>query len=163
MTAPVSIPHCCGMACPAAAKPAAGSNPARCSDSERSCASRPLPASRQRVTIGSNTFQCSRGAVVSCSAAKPRYRDVLREAGLGQPFVHLAGSVEVVAGRAGAWPGHLMSASLVESQFRTLQPLQDDEIGVTLPLDLSVDDLVAGAAAAVVSAVSSVSALGKGV
>jgi hypothetical protein len=47
--------------------------------------------------------------------------------------------------------------------FRTLQPLQDDEIGVTLPLDLSVDDLVACAAVAVVSAVSSVSALGKGV
>jgi hypothetical protein len=61
---------------------------------------------------------------------------------LGQPFVHLAGSVEVVAGR----PGRLMSASVAESQFRTLQPLQDDGIGVTPPLDLSVDDLVAGAA-----------------
>jgi gluconokinase len=63
---------------------------------------------------------------------------VLREAGLGQPFVHLAGSVEVVAGRAAGRPGHFMPTSLVESQFRTLQPLQDDEIGVTLPLDLSV-------------------------
>jgi gluconate kinase len=56
-----------------------------------------------------------------------------------------------------------MAASPVESQFRTLEPVQDDEIGVTLPLDLSVDDLVARAAADVVSAVSSASALGKGV
>jgi len=115
------------------------------------------------MTIESNTFQCSRGAVVGCSAAKPRYRLRAPEAGPGQPFVYLAGSVEVVASRAVPRPGHLMSASLVELQFRTLQPLQDDEIGVTLPLDLSVDDLVACAAVAVVSAVSSASALGKGV
>jgi gluconokinase len=35
-----------------------------------------------------------------------------------------------------------MPASLVESQFATLEPLGDDEHGLTLDLDLSVDELV---------------------
>jgi gluconokinase len=88
------------------------------------------------MTIESNMFQRSRGAVVSCSAAKPRYRDVLREAGLRQPFVHLAGSVEVVAGRGADGPATLCPP--VSWSRSSLEPLQDDEIGVTLSLDLSV-------------------------
>jgi gluconokinase len=88
------------------------------------------------------------GAVVSCSALKHWYRTILREAAPTQVFVHLDGSPEVVARRVAGRPGHFMPASLVDSQFATLERLQDDEIGVTLPLDLPVDDLVARAVAA---------------
>ena len=91
------------------------------------------------------------GAVVSCSALKHWYRTILREAAPTQVFVHLDGSPEVVARRVAGRPGHFMPASLVDSQFATLERLQDDEIGLTLPLDLPVDDLVARAAAALSS------------
>ena len=49
----------------AAYRAAAGSNPARSSDSERSWSARPLPASRQRMSMGSKTFQCARGDTVT--------------------------------------------------------------------------------------------------
>jgi gluconokinase len=88
------------------------------------------------------------GAVVSCSALKHWYRTILREAAPTQVFIHLDGSPEVVARRVAGRPGHFMPASLVDSQFATLERLQDDEIGVTLPLGLPVDDLVARAVAA---------------
>lgn len=82
------------------------------------------------------------GAVISCSALKRAYRDILHEAAPGTLFVHLDGSPEVVAHRVAGRPGHFMPASLVESQFRTLEPLAADENGLTLDLQLSVDELV---------------------
>ena len=82
------------------------------------------------------------GGVISCSALKRSYRDVLRVAAPTQFFVHLAGSPEVVAGRVQGRPGHFMPAGLVESQFATLEPLGPDENGVALDLDRSVDELV---------------------
>lgn len=91
------------------------------------------------------------GAVVSCSALKRSYRDVLRESAPGQLFVHLHGSREVVARRVAGRPGHFMPATLVDSQFATLEPLADDEAGLTLDLDRSVDDLVTEFLAATVT------------
>ncbi len=88
------------------------------------------------------------GGVVSCSALRRSYRDVLRAAAPGQVFVHLAGSRAVVARRVAGRPGHFMPTALVDSQFATLEPLQADERGLTLDLDRSVDDLVAAIAAA---------------
>ena len=82
------------------------------------------------------------GAVISCSALKRAYRDVLRAAAPDLVFLHLHGTREVVARRVEGRPGHFMPASLVDSQFSTLEPLQDDESGVTLDLDLPVDELV---------------------
>jgi gluconokinase len=94
------------------------------------------------------------GAVIGCSALKRWYRDLLREAAPGQFFVHLAGTPEVIARRVAGRPGHFMPASLVKSQFDTLEPLGPDERGVTLDLDLPVDDIVARAAAAVTAPAS---------
>lgn len=82
------------------------------------------------------------GGVVSCSALRRAYRDILRAAAPGQLFVHLAGSPEVIARRVTGRPGHFMPAALLASQFDTLEPLGDDERGLTLDLDRPVDDLV---------------------
>ncbi|WTY91404.1 gluconokinase [Sphaerisporangium sp. NBC_01403] len=82
------------------------------------------------------------GGVVSCSALKRSYRDVLREAAPGVGFVHLHGDQEVVRRRVAGRPGHFMPASLVASQFQTLEPLEDDERGVVLDLGRTVDELV---------------------
>ncbi|WP_326822449.1 gluconokinase [Streptosporangium sp. NBC_01756] len=82
------------------------------------------------------------GGVVSCSALRRAYRDVLRQSAPAVSFVHLDGPEEVVRRRVAGRPGHFMPESLVASQFATLEPLEPDERGIVLDLDRSVDDLV---------------------
>lgn len=84
------------------------------------------------------------GAVMSCSALKRGYRDELRNRCPSTEFVHLNGPPAVIAARQAARTGHFMPASLMASQFATLEPLQPDERGVTVDVDRSVDDIVAG-------------------
>ncbi|MGI4841892.1 MAG: gluconokinase [Janthinobacterium lividum] len=80
--------------------------------------------------------------VLSCSALKRAYRDVLRgdvlrgAGGKGNDvrFVHLHGERELIARRMAARSSHFMPLSLLDSQLRTLEPLQPDERGVTLDL-----------------------------
>ncbi|HEY1134806.1 MAG TPA: gluconokinase [Nocardioides sp.] len=86
------------------------------------------------------------GGVVTCSALKRSYRDRIREAAPDTVLVHLAGSREVIARRQASRPGHFMPASLLDSQFATLEPLGDDEAGVVVDVDLPVDDIVDRAA-----------------
>uniref|UniRef100_UPI00293E5CB1 gluconokinase n=1 Tax=Clavibacter sp. MX14-G9D TaxID=3064656 RepID=UPI00293E5CB1 len=86
------------------------------------------------------------GPVVACSALKRSYRDVLRAAAPDVAFVHLAGDHDLLAERLGHRAGHFMPGSLLASQLRTLEPLGDDERGVTLDI---ADDPVALADAAV--------------
>lgn len=76
------------------------------------------------------------GAVATCSALKRAYRDRLRGAAPGAYFVHLGGEPEVVERRVAARADHFMPASLVASQYATLEPLQPDEAGVTLDFAL---------------------------
>lgn len=83
------------------------------------------------------------GGVMSCSALKRAYRDRLAAHAPGLTFLHLHGTPEVIGRRQASRPGHFMPASLLRSQFDTLEPLEDDEPGTTLDVDRSVDDLVA--------------------
>ena len=82
------------------------------------------------------------GGVMSCSALKRRYRDQLRQHARRVDFLHLHGSPELIAHRQAARSGHFMPASLLTSQFATLEPLAPDEHGLVLDVDLAVDDLV---------------------
>ncbi|MEU7455540.1 gluconokinase [Streptosporangium roseum] len=82
------------------------------------------------------------GGVASCSALKRGYRDLLRRAAPSVSFVHLDGDAEVVRRRVAGRPGHFMPASLVTSQFETLEPLQTDERGIVLDFDRPVAELV---------------------
>jgi 6-phosphogluconate dehydrogenase len=75
-----------------------------------------------------------RQGVLTCSALKRSYRDLLR--GDGVVFVHMAGSRDVVSARLAARQGHFMPAALLDSQIATLEPLDDDEDGLILNLDL---------------------------
>jgi gluconokinase len=83
------------------------------------------------------------GGVMSCSALKRKYRDQLRKRCPSTEFVHLSGSPEVIARRQASRPGHFMPASLMASQFATLEPLQPDEDGVVLDVDHDIDWIVA--------------------
>lgn len=86
--------------------------------------------------------------VLSCSALKRAYRDVLRGDGGDVRFVHLHGERELIARRMAARSGHFMPVSLLDSQLRTLEPLQPDERGVTLDLREAPERLVAQVLAA---------------
>ena len=57
--------------------------------------------------------------VVTCSALKKRYRDVLR--GEGVVFVFLDGSKDRISDRLASRQGHFMPAALLESQFEALE------------------------------------------
>ena len=57
------------------------------------------------------------GGVVSCSALKRAYRDLLRSHAPRAVLLHLEGTREVIAARQASRPGHFMPASLLDSQF----------------------------------------------
>ena len=68
------------------------------------------------------------GLVVSCSALKRSYRDLLRSA--GDPdvrFIHLAGSPALIAERMANRSGHFMPPSLLASQLAILEEPSPDE------------------------------------
>jgi len=73
--------------------------------------------------------------VVTCSALRVVYRDVLREAPGRTRFVHLVGDASLVGARMQQRAGHFMPPSLLPSQLATLEPLGDDEDGVVVPVD----------------------------
>ena len=86
--------------------------------------------------------RCADGGVMSCSALKRKYRDQLRRHCPNTIFLHLAGTPEVIGRRQASRPGHFMPASLLVSQFDTLEPLQRDEGGVTVDVDQDIDSIV---------------------
>ncbi|MFJ3921978.1 gluconokinase [Streptomyces sp. NPDC090022] len=88
------------------------------------------------------------GGVVAASSLKRAYRDRLRAAAPGVVFVHLAGDRALIAGRMAARTGHFMPATLLDSQFATLEPLQDDERGVTVDVRGTPQDIARRARAA---------------
>ncbi|ROP42561.1 gluconokinase [Saccharothrix texasensis] len=70
--------------------------------------------------------------VVTCSALKRAYRDVLRAADARVRFLHLLGTHDVIGDRMRRRSGHFMPPSLLRSQFDTLEPLGPDEDGVAV-------------------------------
>jgi gluconokinase len=82
------------------------------------------------------------GGVMSCSALKRAYRDQLRRHCRDIEFLHLEGSIETIGRRQASRPGHFMPATLLESQFKTLEPLEPDERGVAIDVDQSIDAII---------------------
>ena len=82
------------------------------------------------------------GGVMSCSALKRKYRDQLRHHEPRTEFLLLHGTLEVITRRQSSRPGHFMPASLLQSQFDTLEPLAPDENGVVVDVDQSIDAIV---------------------
>lgn len=64
-------------------------------------------------------------AVLACSALKAAYRDILARGLADCRFVHLRGSIELIRTRLEARSHRYMPASLLESQFATLEPPAD--------------------------------------
>jgi gluconokinase len=70
--------------------------------------------------------------VVTCSALKRAYRDIIigdrRDVGL----VHLKGSRELIGQRMAARKGHFMPAALLDNQFATLQEPSPEERAIVV-------------------------------
>ncbi|MFO1288257.1 MAG: gluconokinase [Rubrivivax sp.] len=125
---------------------------------ERMAAGTPLTdADRQGwlETIAAELAAAKRGGeglVVTCSALKRRYRDVLRgdvlRGGAGDVrFVFLHGPEQLLASRLAARQGHYMPASLLPSQLAALEPPAADEDALALSIEQPPEALAAAAAA----------------
>jgi len=92
-------------------------------------------ASRKGVTVG------------ACSALRRAYRDYLvKKAGEPILFVYLHGSPEVIGERMARRHHEYMPASLLASQFATLEPPEPDEnvltVEVTQPIETIAGEVV---------------------
>jgi gluconokinase/shikimate kinase len=74
-------------------------------------------------------------AIITCSALKKKYRDVLR--GEGVVFVFLQGSKDRISDRLASRHGHFMPPSLLESQFEALEEPTEDENYISLCVSAS--------------------------
>jgi gluconokinase len=84
--------------------------------------------------------------VLTCSALKRSYRDLLRDGHPSVWFAHMQVSQQVLADRLAQRKGHYMPPSLLDSQLATLEPLAEDEPGDVIagdgPLDQSIAELL---------------------
>jgi gluconokinase len=76
--------------------------------------------------------QAGKSAVVTCSALKRSYRDLLRDGHPSVWFAHVTADAEQIRDRVQRRTGHYMPPSLLDSQLATLEPLQDDEPGASV-------------------------------
>lgn len=81
-------------------------------------------------------------ALVTCSALRRSYRDLLREGHPSLSFAHLRASPHLLRERMASRAGHYMPVSLLDSQLATLEPLEADEPGFTVDADRPLDEVV---------------------
>ncbi len=96
--------------------------------------------------------RAGRGLVVSCSALKRAYRDLLRRGAPGLVLVHLHGDPALLAARTSGRRGHYMPASLLPSQLAILELPGPDELALTVDVALSPEAVVRTVVAALESA-----------
>lgn len=80
--------------------------------------------------------------VVTCSALKRSYRDIIAGNRPDVVVVYPKGSQALIAGRMAERKGHFMPASLLDSQFRILEEPSPDENAITVDIDRAPDAIV---------------------
>lgn len=97
--------------------------------------------------IGAHLESCTPG-VVSCSALKRAYRDLLVRGRPEVRLVYLEGDRDLIQRRMSARKGHFFKPGLLESQFRDLEPPAPDEHPVSVPIEHppkeAVEEIVEG-------------------
>jgi gluconokinase len=81
-------------------------------------------------------------AVLTCSALRRVYRDLLREGRPNVRFCHVEADPDLIAERLSHRQGHYMPPSLLPSQLATLEPLQADEPGVVVSAKETPEEVV---------------------
>ena len=86
-----------------------------------------------------------RNAVLACSALKESYRQALAHDIAGCRFVHLRGNIELIRSRLAERRHRYMPASLLESQFATLEPpVGAIEVDIAPPPEQCIEAILAG-------------------
>ena len=89
----------------------------------------------QRLDAGQN-------AIITCSALKRGYRDVINRRRHGVVFVFLDGSRKTVALRLASRHGHFMPRRLLKSQFEDLEQPAPDEPAISVGVDAPPQKIV---------------------
>ena len=91
------------------------------------------------------------GLVMSCSALKKSYRDVLRSGARELQFVFLRGDRALLTERIASRRGHFMPPSLLDSQLSTLEEPSPDESAWVCDIRESPEELIAALVARAVA------------
>ncbi|GAM47167.1 gluconokinase [Nocardia seriolae] len=102
----------------------------------------------------SDEVSAGRSAIVTCSALKRSYRDILRGSMTGYPeailtFVHLTGSRADLQRRLTARMDHFMPPGLLDSQLETLESPGPDEHIIGIEIGPPPNEVAAAALAAI--------------
>ena len=90
-----------------------------------------------------NAKEAATGLVISCSALKRSYRDILRAEASDLRFVFLKGERALIAERLAGRRGHFMPPSLLDSQLATLEEPSPDENAWVCDIRKSPQEIVA--------------------
>jgi gluconokinase len=96
-------------------------------------AGQPLDDSDRRLWLGTvaewieGRLDAGENGLITCSALKRSYRQVIDRRRSGVLFVYLAGSKATIAARLAERQGHFMPSSLLDSQFADLEEPAPDE------------------------------------
>ncbi|MGC2033091.1 MAG: gluconokinase [Steroidobacteraceae bacterium] len=99
-----------------------------------------LQAIAQRIGVAARAAQ---PLVVTCSALKRRYRNVLRQADADLIFVHLMGERALIERRLAMRQNHFMPPALLDSQFAALEAPGADEQVIVCDIAHSPAEIVA--------------------
>jgi carbohydrate kinase (thermoresistant glucokinase family) len=91
--------------------------------------------------------QADESAVVTCSALKHLYRDLLSGGKPDVLFVYLKGTLAEIEEHVANRTGHFMPASLLPSQFETLEEPAADENFIAVDISQAIPSIVAEIAA----------------
>lgn len=80
--------------------------------------------------------------IVTCSALKRAYRDILVDGHPDVRIVHLAGEKALIAARMAARKGHFMPTALLDSQFATLEPPGAEENPIVVDIGAEAETIV---------------------
>ena len=84
--------------------------------------------------------------VVTCSALKPRYRDIVTDNQRADVrLAYLKGDFDLIAARLAARKGHFMPPALLKSQFDALEEPAADEHAIVAPIDAPPEKIAARA------------------
>ncbi|KAI1616060.1 shikimate kinase [Exophiala viscosa] len=89
-------------------------------------------------------LQHANGVIVTCSALKHKYRDVIRVANYEHPsvqihFIYLKVDEHTLQKRVAERVGHYMKEGMVHSQMVTLEEPEEDQEWDVLPVDVRAD------------------------
>ncbi|MBL4673597.1 MAG: AAA family ATPase [Arenicella sp.] len=89
-----------------------------------------------------------RSCVMSFSGLRRLHRAKIRDLPFDSLFIHLEGDRQLIAKRMNARVDHFMTASLLESQYQTLESANKKETIISIDIDQSLELVIADSIAA---------------